>query len=234
LRASDGSPPAGSLSGSAAGFVLAGGQSSRMGTDKALAVFDGLPLIEIALRTVSTAGVSARVAGASSSLAAYGQVVPDTMPRMGPLGGIRPALAASNAEWNIFLPVDMPLMPSSLLRWMLHHAILTESAVTTVRLNGRAEPLPVVLHVSVLATIQEQLESGQRACHVAWQAARQAVAAVRVRIPECVAVENLLQAGQCRHPSGLPPFLWFQSANTPDDLARLNRFSAPVRTPILK
>jgi molybdopterin-guanine dinucleotide biosynthesis protein A len=201
-----------------------------MGTDKALALFDGFPLIEIALRTVSAAGVSARIAGSGGSLASYGEVIPDTWPRMGPLGGIRSALAASNAEWNLFLPVDMPLMPSSLLRCMLHHAMLTKSPVTTVRLNGRAEPLPVVLHLSALATIQEQFESGQRACRAAWQA----VAAVHVRIPEPVAVENLLQAGQCRHPSGLPPFLWFQSANTPDDLARLNRFSAAVQTSILK
>jgi len=38
-----------------------------------------------------------------------------------------------------------------------------------------------------------------------------------------VSVESLIQCGHCRHPLNLPPVLWFQSTNTPEELARLNR-----------
>ncbi len=48
------------------GFVLAGGRSSRMGRDKALAMFGGRPLIEIALEMLREAGLNAAIAGGRS------------------------------------------------------------------------------------------------------------------------------------------------------------------------
>jgi hypothetical protein len=45
---------------------------------------------------------------------------------------------------------------------------------------------------------------------------------------DAVSVENLIQSGLCRHPLSLPPVLWFESANSPAELVRLNRiFSLP-------
>ena len=65
---------------SAAGFILAGGRSSRMGTDKTLALIAGKPLIQIALETLAAAGLATRIAGSRSSLAAYAEEIPDTFP----------------------------------------------------------------------------------------------------------------------------------------------------------
>ena len=86
---------------SAAGFVLAGGHSSRMGADKALALFGGIPLIQVALETLAEAHFSACIAGSRSKLGAFAQEIPDTFPDSGPMGGIHAALAASQAEWNV-------------------------------------------------------------------------------------------------------------------------------------
>jgi len=52
-----------------AGFVLAGGLSSRMGTDKALVEFDGQPMICRAIEILRAAGLPVSIAGARSSLA---------------------------------------------------------------------------------------------------------------------------------------------------------------------
>ena len=81
----------------AAGFVLAGGRSSRMGTDKALMLLGGRPLIAHALDILRGAGLSASLAGARAGLERFAQVVADEEPDRGPLGGICSALAMTPA-----------------------------------------------------------------------------------------------------------------------------------------
>ena len=213
---------------SAAGFVLAGGRSARMGTDKALALFAGIPLIRIAIETLAAAGIPAEIAGSRSPLTSFAKEIPDTFPEAGPLGGIHAALSASAADWNLFLPVDLPLMPASLLTYLLQRAVLTGLPVTATRLNGRLEPFPVVLHRSILPHIVHRLATGATACHEAWQSIPQDLG---TRI-DAVSVENLVQCGQCRHRGHLPPVLWYQSANTPADLERLNRIYAKLQPSI--
>jgi molybdopterin-guanine dinucleotide biosynthesis protein A len=208
-----------------AGFVLAGGQSSRMGTDKSLALFGGVSLVQVALAALSEAGIPARIAGSRSALSAFAEEIPDTFPNTGPLGGVHAGLSASQAEWNLFLPVDLPLMPSSLLACLLQRAMLTGAPVTVTRLNGRIEPFPVVLNLAVLPHVAHRLQSGETACHAAWQTIPKDIGIAL----DTVNVEYLVQCGQARHPGGLPPALWFQSANTPAELARLNRIEAKLQ-----
>jgi molybdopterin-guanine dinucleotide biosynthesis protein A len=210
------------IAGDANGFVLAGGQSSRMGSDKALALFNGTPLIQTALNILRATGIPTRIAGSRSPLKAFAEEIPDTFPEAGPMSGVHAALSASEAEWNIFLPVDMPLMPSSLLTCLLQRATLTGAPVTAVQLNGRLQPFPVILHRTVLPFITQRLQTGNSACHTAWQAIPVSLGASLDSIP----VEYLVQCGQCQHPLGIPPFLWFKSANTPAELSRLNLYAA--------
>ena len=219
----------------ACGFVLAGGRSSRMGTDKALVQFHGRPLLEIALATLQTAGISARIAGRRTPLsglnpAILGQIpdqIPDVILESGPLGGIHAALSASTARWNLFLPVDMPLMPPSLLRALLDRATVTAAPITAVRLSGRLEPLPVVLDRAILPHLAGLLEQGQRACRIAWQSIPESVGNA-LDAPD---VETLCALGHCADPHGLPPVHWFQSANTPADLALLHRLKSRASAP---
>ena len=104
----------------AVGFVLAGGQSSRMGQDKALLLFAGRPLVAHALSIFSRAGIAASIAGVRSSartaLEAFAPVVEDAEPGLGPLAGICAALASTSARYAVFLPVDLPLLPSRAYR----------------------------------------------------------------------------------------------------------------------
>ena len=220
----------------ACGFVLAGGRSSRMGRDKALVELQGCPLLEIALATLWAAGLPARITGRRAPFAGIDpaipdpisnqlpESIPDLIPESGPLGGIHAALSASTARWNLFLPVDMPLMPPSLLRYLLDRAELTAAPVTAVLLNGRLEPLPVVLDRAVLPHLVGLLARGQRACRIAWQSIPGLLGAEL----DAPAVETLRALGYCGDPHGLPPVHWFQSANTPADLALLHRLTGHI------
>jgi molybdopterin-guanine dinucleotide biosynthesis protein A len=200
----------------AVGFVLAGGQSTRMGRDKALVPFAGRPLVEHALAILREAGLSASLAGGRAELAAFAPLVPDAQPALGPLSGICAALASTAARRAVFLPVDAPLLPASLLKCLLRHAELTESPITLASVNGFAQTFPAILDRSVAPLLDRELLSGHRGCFSAFQAAASALG----QPITVLAVEYLVQAGQLSHPRSLPVSRWFLNLNREDDLGR--------------
>ena len=198
----------------AAGFVLAGGRSSRMGVDKALIALAGKPLIQHALEIQRAAGLDPSIAGSRTDLSTYAPVIPDD--GFGPLSGICAALTATAAEFAVFVPVDAPLIPSALIQVMLSNARAKQAAVTVASVNGFAETFPAVLHRSVLPALQKELSEGRRGCFAAFQiAAREAGHAVSI-----LPVESLLQSGQIVDSRGLPPSIWFLNVNRPGDLEK--------------
>ena len=99
------------------GVVLAGGQSSRFGSDKALAELDGHTLLTRAADLLSGWCEHVVVAGRETAPA---PTLPD-WPRagMGPLGGIAAALhlaADQGYEAVLSIGVDAPDLPDDLLR----------------------------------------------------------------------------------------------------------------------
>lgn len=200
------------------GFILAGGRSSRMGQDKALVRFKGVPLIQHAIEIVRAAGLEPRVAGARSDLSSFAPILADdpAYPDLGPLSGICPALEAASARFAVFIPVDQPLLPPSLVGYLVHHAQITDSAVTLASLCGFIETFPAVIDRAAGPILSASLRSGSRKCLTAFQS----VAETLARPFSVVSAELLLQAGQVSDPSGLSASAWFQSMNHPEDLSR--------------
>ena len=200
----------------AAGFVLAGGQSRRMGTDKALVAFDGQPLICRAIDILRAAGLPVSIAGARSPLDSYAPVVHDAEPGLGPLAGICAALKSTSALHAVFLPVDLPQMPASLVVYLLEHAWITGSTVTLATVNAFPQTFPVVLDRQTLPAFEQELAAGRRGCYSAF---RRAAADLGQPIAE-LPVEVLVQSGQVTHPDANPPAYWFLNINAPADLHR--------------
>jgi molybdopterin-guanine dinucleotide biosynthesis protein A len=102
--------------------VLAGGQSRRMGTDKALLplVAGGQPMLRVVLdRLSAVADDTIVVADEQARYAAFGsRVVPDLNRRVGALGGIQAAIAWSEHEHCLVVACDMPFLSLPLLRRM--------------------------------------------------------------------------------------------------------------------
>ena len=199
-----------------AGFVLAGGRSSRMGEDKAQLLFGGQSLAQRALQILIQAGLSASLAGGASSLTSFAPVIEDSKPGLGPLGGICEALASTSARWAVFLPVDLPLLPASLVAFLLDHARITKRAVTLCSVNGFAQTFPAVVDRTALPALETELAAGRAGCFSAFQAA----AASLSQPVTVLAVETLVQAGQVAHPNDLPAACWFLNVNAPEDLSR--------------
>jgi molybdopterin-guanine dinucleotide biosynthesis protein A len=195
-------------------FVLAGGQSTRMGRDKALLVLDGRPLVEHALAKLRALGLSPRIAGSRSDLAALAPVIPDLHPQSGPLGGVEAALAASDTRQNLFLPVDLPWLPVEFLRWMIDRARETDSLATIPRLHGRPQPLCAVYSKALLPHIQAALAAGDAKVT---NAVERAASATGLRI-DSFDVESVAASQSWNHTR--PPHHWFANINTPAELEK--------------
>ncbi len=201
----------------AEGFVLAGGQSVRMGADKALIDFAGRPLIEHALSQLAILGLSAKIAGARSALDAYAPVIRDD--GGGPLGGICAALKVCAAPLAVFVSVDMPLLPPSAIARMLHAARATAPGAVLFTLNGFIQTFPAVVERALLPELASELSSGHSGC---LRAIRAAVLALH-RPLRLLPLELLAQAGQCPDETLQHPFLWFLNLNTPTEVSAASR-----------
>ncbi|NNE96841.1 MAG: molybdenum cofactor guanylyltransferase, partial [Acidimicrobiales bacterium] len=119
-----------------AGAVLAGGASSRFGTDKSLASTPAGPLAGIAVQALRQAGIDPVVLiGASSEVSAKLGVptVPDLMPGEGPLGALWTALRwASGVTRVVVIPCDMPHVDRSVIRALMSSGDNGSASVATM------------------------------------------------------------------------------------------------------
>ncbi|MGD0631960.1 MAG: molybdenum cofactor guanylyltransferase, partial [Terracidiphilus sp.] len=166
-----------------AGFVLAGGRSSRMGRDKALVHLHGEPLAALAVKNLQTAGLSVSIAGGQPVLAALAPLIADHNPGLGPLSGICAALASTSVRRAVFLPVDLPLLPASLVLYLIHHAKMTEMPVILPSVSGFPQTFPAILDRAVLPVLEKELQSGRRGCFSAFRAAAESLGQPLTVIP---------------------------------------------------
>lgn len=151
------------------GIVLAGGRSSRFGSDKLAAEFDGRPLLHHALAAVATVagrilvmvapGVEPPIPG---ELATRVLVVHDPEPFGGPLVGLVAALAIVETPTAIVVGGDMPRMVPAVLR-RLAVAVEPGRAAAVLEVPGRLQPLPMALDAQAARAVATTiLERGGR------------------------------------------------------------------------
>lgn len=140
-------------------FILAGGRSSRFGSDKALAAWRGRPLIEHVLHAVEPLGLPTRVVTRDPSpyLPWAAAFVLAEQPGLGPVEAVRASLAGSLAPWGLFLTVDMPNI-EPLLKPLMLAANSVEQDVNSVCYadgEGRAQPFPALYRQTLAARIAD-------------------------------------------------------------------------------
>lgn len=195
-------------------FVLAGGRSTRMSRDKALLDLCGRPLIEHALGKLRSLGFATQIAGSRPDLASYAPILSDNYPNSGPLGGIEAALASSNTEQNLFVPVDLPWLPVKFLCWMMERASQTNALATIPRLQGRPQPLCAVYSRAFLPHVQSALAAGQaKVMYVV-----ELVANVTGQHIDSFDTETIAAAQFWEQV--IPLHRWFENINTPADFEK--------------
>jgi molybdopterin-guanine dinucleotide biosynthesis protein A len=147
---------------SLAGFVLAGGRSSRMGQDKALLPLDSVPLIQRAVWKLRKLTSQVCILGNRPELSPFAPLVPDLRESCGPLGGMEAALSHTLYDWSLVLPVDMPFLPAALLRCWANIVVSRPSArVACFVVDDVPQPALCLLHREMLPFLTEAAQQGR-------------------------------------------------------------------------
>lgn len=152
-----------------AGYVLAGGASSRFGGDKAFAKLGGIPMLEYMIDLlIKVTGDAFIVGGTREQHQGFDvDIIADRWPREGPLGGIVTALEVSakspgKPKWNLVVSCDMPFLTAEWLRFLAERAAKSDAQVVVPHSAHGPEPLCACWRTDALETLQAAFERGVR------------------------------------------------------------------------
>ncbi len=143
-------------------IIQAGGQSRRMGRDKALIDYQGQPIIAHVIKTLRTLSDDIVVVSNRSDLySSFGvRVVADYDPPCGPLGGIAAGLQAVQHPLAVVVACDMPFLNVNLLRWLIDLADGYDAVVP--QSGAEYEPLHAIYRRECYQPIVRRIERGER------------------------------------------------------------------------
>ena len=190
------------------GFILAGGESRRMGTAKSRLVLGGQSFVERIAGELSAVTSSIRVVGdntAELKLPIKIQVARDVFPHWGALGGVHAALSACSASWALVVACDFPFVTRELFQSLASGRESFE-AVAPIQSDGIPQPLCSLYRVGPCLRLADQLiKSGER----------KPIALLQYVRTRWVLFSDLskLEGADC----------FFDNINTPEDFARASR-----------
>jgi molybdenum cofactor guanylyltransferase len=145
-----------------AGIVLAGGESRRFGSPKALAVWKGKTFIEHSIESLAPHTVNILVVTREELMKPLNKFRSpqiriledvDRFKGNGPLAGIYTAMISHKADYYLVSPCDMPLMSSSMYEKWLTAAQVEEYDCVIPILDGKIFPLNGVYNKTCLPDI---------------------------------------------------------------------------------
>ena len=143
------------------GILLAGGKSSRFGSDKALTIFNGKPLINFGLDLLKQICSDILISSNSEHMAQFGyRVVPDEIKDIGPMGGVYSCLKQSKSSQNLVISCDTPFINKGLLQYLLDHNQNFQAVIPETE-DGHMEPLIACYHSEVQWVMKDLIGAGK-------------------------------------------------------------------------
>jgi len=140
-------------------FILAGGASRRMGTDKSQLLIDRQTFTERISETLLKLTDTVTIVGRQSETLPN---IGDVYPQWGALGGLHAALTACKREWVIVAACDLPFLTEDLFLF-LAALRLDHEAVVPIQPDGRPQPLAALYRVDPCRQrATELIEAGRR------------------------------------------------------------------------
>ena len=144
-------------------LLLAGGKSSRMGTNKAELLYEGRSFLENIIEKAKCLGLKKIYISGYQGNYDDVQVVYDIYPKIGPLGGLHAGLMSAQTSYCLLLPVDIPQIPVTFLEELikLHEQQTIDMEMPLlVEREGFLEPLIGIYPVTMRNFIEERIAAG--------------------------------------------------------------------------
>ncbi len=149
----------------ATAIIMAGGGSSRMGTDKSMLPIKGQSMIGAICEQLR--GFFDQILISANEVDKFTflgfEVIPDKVPEQGPLMGIASALEASANELNFVVACDIPKINLACANKMLTEAVESQADIVVPTTGEeKYEPLFAIYRKTALEAINKTLSSGKR------------------------------------------------------------------------
>ncbi|MBL4663361.1 MAG: molybdenum cofactor guanylyltransferase [Flavobacteriaceae bacterium] len=143
-------------------LLLAGGKSSRMGTDKGFITLNGISFMERIISAVKPFVGQIMIISNDSSYDTFNiKRVSDIIPNSGPLAGIFSGLFYSESEVNLVLSCDVPLINDTILN-ILIDGYNSKYDVIQLESQGKTMPLIALYKKQCMHPFLESLKNGER------------------------------------------------------------------------
>jgi molybdopterin-guanine dinucleotide biosynthesis protein A len=141
--------------------ILAGGQSRRMGQNKALLDVAGTVLLQRVINAVQTLTDDLfLVTDSAKRYQKFGlRMVGDAIPGKAALGGIYSAILAAHHEWIFLLACDMPLLDGQVIAFLAGYRAGVD--IVTPFVEAQPETLHTFYHKNCLPFIKARLQADQ-------------------------------------------------------------------------
>lgn len=142
------------------GFILAGGKSNRMGTDKALLEVHSEPLLGRMKKLIYPFCNQVFISGSNPKYSGFdAPLIPDVFSECGPISGLYSCLKFSSSGWNLIVSVDSPFVNEELFSFLISNA--TDCDCVIPQHESGVEPLIGIYHKKSIPVIEEMIHAGE-------------------------------------------------------------------------
>jgi molybdopterin-guanine dinucleotide biosynthesis protein A len=184
------------------GILLAGGQSSRMGSDKALMDLQGESFVSLITKVMAPFVCEIVIVSDHDAHDRFGfKRIEDIIKDSGPLSGIHAGLTYSETQYNLILCCDVPLMDEAVLSFLIEGF---DADYDIIQLQYLDKPIPLIgiYNKSCAQVCERLLHSNERR------------------------VMKLLAASTCKTLKLTPELgVYIENINTPEQLKRIKHAS---------
>ena len=149
------------------GIILAGGKSSRMGTDKGFLTHNGKSFIQSSIDALKPLVSEIIIVSDNPNYNVFGfKRTLDVIKNAGPVAAICSGLEASITTYNLILSCDIPLINSEILKKLIA-AIDADTQIIQIESEGKSMPLIALYKKEVAVVFNQFLKQNERRLRIA-------------------------------------------------------------------